>query len=300
MELRHLRYFVAVAEELNFSGAAKKLHLSQPTLTRQVQDLEEEIGVTLLDRSRRQISLTRGGQVFLADSKRLLEMSQDNVRAVRALTLNSGAQLSIGYLVDIHNHFLPATLSAFRAAFPRVAVSLFDMTCAKQLDALRRGKLDLGFVGLEESLAGLDFEAEPFAKYRMVLALPKKDPLAKKSKIDLGKLASMFFVIYSESKCPGTRQWLQTLCGSTGGFEPQILQEAPHTGAMLNFVASGLGVALLPDRLTKFHTHEQVVFRDTSPPLEMTAYAAWRRDNNSEPLREFVNIVKQTALATAA
>jgi DNA-binding transcriptional LysR family regulator len=149
-------------------------------------------------------------------------------------------------------------------------------------------------------LVGSDFEAEPFAKYRMVLALPKKDPLAKKNKIDLGKLASMFFVIYSESKCPGTRQWLQTLCGSTGGFEPQILQEAPHTGAMLNFVASGLGVALLPDRLTKFHTHDQVVFRDTSPPLEMIAYAAWRRDNSSEPLREFVNIVKQTALATAA
>jgi DNA-binding transcriptional LysR family regulator len=300
MELRHLRYFVAVAEELNFSLAAKKLHLSQPTLTRQVQDLEEEIGVTLLDRSRRRISLTRGGQVFLADSKRLLEMSRDNVKAVRALTTHPNAQLSIGYLVDIHNHFLPATLSAFRTAYPDVAVNLFDMSCAKQLDALRHGKLDMGFVGLKESLAGSDFQAEPFARYRMVLALRKSDSLAKRSKVELKKLESMFFVIFSESKCPGTREWLQTLCTSAAGFEPQILQEAPHITAMLNFVASGLGVALLPDRLTKFHAHDQVVFRETSPALEMAAYVAWRRDNDSKALHEFIHIVKQVALPTAA
>ena len=132
MELRHLRYFVAVAEELSFTRAAERLHLAQPSLTRQIRDLEEEIGVRLVDRSGKRICLTEEGKSFLADTKRLLADCAENVEAVQRMSRGKTEQLNIGYVANIYHDLLPAALGAFRKACPNTALNLFDMTPAEQ------------------------------------------------------------------------------------------------------------------------------------------------------------------------
>src|SRR6186997_2348968 len=163
MELRHLRYFVAVAEELSFTKAAEKLRLAQPSLTRQVRNLEAEIGVRLLDRSKNRVTLTDEGRLFLFDSKKVLAMCAESVAAVQRINRGESRQLNIGYVANIHYGLLPATLGAFRKLCPRVALNLFDMTSAEQFQALDGRKIDLGFVGLRPALSVHDLLSEGVA-----------------------------------------------------------------------------------------------------------------------------------------
>jgi DNA-binding transcriptional LysR family regulator len=132
MELRHLRYFVAVAEDLNFTKAAARLHLAQPSLTRQIHNLEEEIGVSLLNRSKSQVALTEEGRSFLADARRILALATESILAVQRLSRGETGQLNIAYLSNFDFELLPETLSAFRRTFPHIALNLFDMTPAEQ------------------------------------------------------------------------------------------------------------------------------------------------------------------------
>src|SRR6476646_6986470 len=186
MELRHLRYFVAVAEELNFTRAAEKLHLAQPSLTRQIHNLEEELGVRLLDRTRNQVSLTEEGRRFLVDARRLVALSLESVKAVHRFSRGESGQLNLGYLFKFNFDLLPATLSTFYQTCPEIAVNLFDMSPAEQLRALETRKIDLGFIGLRpeathKSMAVLTWEC--VAQHNVVVVLPANHPLAKKSRI---------------------------------------------------------------------------------------------------------------------
>ena len=153
MELRHLRYFVAVAEDLNFTKAAAKLHLAQPSLTRQIHNLEEELGVRLLNRSKSQVGLTEEGRSFLVDARRILALATESILAVQRLSRGETGQLNIAYLPNFDFELLPETLRTFRQAFPHIALNLFDMTPAEQLRALEARKIDLGFVGLRPPAA---------------------------------------------------------------------------------------------------------------------------------------------------
>ena len=139
----HLRYFVAVAEVLSFTRAAERLHLAQPSLTRQIKDLETEIGVQLFDRVRKRTSLTPEGESFLLDAKRLVAECAQSVLAVQRLSRGEAGQLNIGYVANVYHDLLPATLGSFRKACPRTALNLFDMTPAEQYHALEGRKIDL-------------------------------------------------------------------------------------------------------------------------------------------------------------
>src|SRR5687767_1106635 len=214
MELRHLRYFVAVAEELSFTRAAEKLHLAQPSLTRQIRDLEEEIGVRLVDRSGKRVCLTEEGKSFLTDTKRLLADCAENVEAVQRMSREKIEQLNIGYVANIYHDLLPATLGAFRKACPNTALNLFDMTPAEQYQALDECKIDLGFVGLRPCSIERyrDLPWARFAQDRMMAVIPKEDSLARKSSIGLKELEPKFFVGLSEKTYPGVRAWLVEAC----------------------------------------------------------------------------------------
>src|SRR5687767_6337059 len=147
MELRHLRYFVAVADTLNFTRAAEKLRLAQPSLTRQIQNLEEEIGVRLFNRSKKHVTLTEEGTSFLIDARRVLALAEESIQAVRRLSRGETGQLNIAYLSNLNFDLLPKTLGLFRHECPHVTLNLFDMTPAEQFRALDARKIDLGFVG---------------------------------------------------------------------------------------------------------------------------------------------------------
>jgi DNA-binding transcriptional LysR family regulator len=291
MELRHLRYFVAVAEVLSFTKAAEKLRLAQPSLTRQVRNLEAEIGVKLLDRSNNRVVLTEEGTLFLADSKKLLAMCAESIAAVQRMSRGESAGLNIGYVANIHYGLLPATLGAFRKVNPGVALNLFDMTSAEQFAALDSRKIDLGFIGIRPALSGHHLSSECVAYDTMLVALPGQHPLAKKSKVKLADLASQFFIGMSAKTHPGAQEWLKQTCQSAG-FTGRILQEADGEPTVIQFVADGLGVALLPEQITGL-PHEGVIFRPLTPALRRESTIAWRADNSSTPLKDYIRIVKE-------
>ncbi len=289
MELRQMRYFVAVAEALSFTRGAEKLHLAQPSLTRQIKDLEEEIGVRLLDRTKRQVKLTPEGQSFLVDAKRVLDLSEEIVDSVRHFSRHELAPLNIGYVANLFYDLLPVTLASFQRSFPTVPINLFDMTCGDQFHALQDGRIDLGFVGLREPIEERGLEFWPIASYETVAAVAKNNPLAKKSLINLKELKPMFFIGMSEASYPGYRRWLTQTCRKVG-FSPKILQDADIERTLIQSVAAGLGVALLPDQVKKL-PHDSVVFRDLNPPVKTESCIAWKIDNPSVALKAYVNIV---------
>lgn len=290
MELRHLRYFVAVAEELSFTKAAENLRLAQPSLTRQVRNLEEEIGVPLLDRSHNRIVLTEQGSRFLFDAKKVLALCAESVAAVQRVDHGESSHLNIGYVSNLHYGLLPATLGAFRKLYPGVALNLFDMTSADQFQALDAQKIDLGFVGLRPAFSGRVLRSECVAYDTILASLPVHHPLAKKAKVKLVDLATQFFIGMSAKTQPGAREWLLEIC-ATAGFTGRVLQEADIEPTAIKFVADGLGVALMPEQVAGL-PHEGVTFRPFSPPLRRESNIAWRADNPSKPLQEYIRIVK--------
>jgi DNA-binding transcriptional LysR family regulator len=296
MELRHLRYFVAVADELNFTRAADKLHLAQPSLTRQIHNLEEELGVRLLNRTKNQVSLTEEGKMFLVDAKRLVTSSLESMKAVQRFSRGESGQLNLGYLFKFNFDLLPATLSTFYKNSPDIAVNLFDMSPAEQLRALEARKIDLGFVGLRppadtKHTASLSWEC--VAHHAVVVVLPANHPLAKKSKIKITDLKSQFFVAMSEETHPGSRHWLSSL-GEKVGFTPRILQDVELESGIMTFVAEGLGVTLAREQIKKLQ-HPGVVFRPVEPPAQADYWIAWHRENNSKVLQQYIEIIKKEA-----
>src|SRR5213080_58084 len=185
MELRHLRYFVGVAEALSFTKAAEKLHTAQPSLSRQVKDLEEELGVRLLNRTKHLVTLTDEGRSFLADAKRLLAFAAETVESVRRLHSGEVRALNLGYVINLFYGLLPTTLASFGRLFPTVPINLFDMSCGDQFRAIEAGKIDLGFVGFHEPIEMRGLRFRTIASYKTVVALPKNDPMARKSVVNL-------------------------------------------------------------------------------------------------------------------
>ncbi len=219
MELRHLRYFVAVADEMSVTKAAK-LRLAQPSLTRQIKNLEEELHVTLFHRSKKRLELTEDDQFFLARARRLLSQAESDVDDLRSHSKGESKPLKIGYMLDMQYDLLPVTLSAFRKVWPKVSLNLMEMTASEQIQALHKNKIQIGFVrepGLP-SLAGL--QGEVITKCKMMAVLPDTFPLKKKTALRLEDLADKAFISLCEEDYPGTREWLTRVCRDAG-FNPE-------------------------------------------------------------------------------
>jgi DNA-binding transcriptional LysR family regulator len=290
MELHQLRDFVAVAEALSFSRAAQKLHVAQPSLSKQIKNLEEELGVRLFERANNRVSLTGEGRTFLANASRILALSAESIQAVRRVGRGEATQLKIGYTASLYCHLLPPTLDAFRNTLPFVAVNLFDMTCSQQLEAINQGALDVGFVGLGESLNDTILQRECIAHYDMLVALPKSNALAKKTRIAVEELDTIFFAALSDHSHPGSQAWMERLC-SRIGFTPRIVQVISCEPAILSFVAAGLGAALLPEQ-AKVLPHNGIVFRPLKPSLQVDSWVAWKDANPSQALKQFIEMLR--------
>lgn len=300
MEFRHLRYFVAVAEELNFTRAAEKLHLAQPSLTRQIHNLEDELGVRLLDRTKNHVSLTEEGQRFLVDARRLVALTQESVKAVQRFSRGESGQLNLGYLFKFNCDLLPATLTKYYQTCPDSTVNLFDMCPSEQLGALEERKIDLGFVGLRPPTTGdggSSLKWERVARHNVVVVLPAHHPLAKKNKIKRVELKPLFFVAMSEQTHRGSHEWLTGIC-EEAGFTPRILQDVDFESGIMDFVAEGLGVTLAPEQMRKL-PHPGVVFRPLAEDVLADYWIAWMAENRSTALRRYIEIVKKEATARA-
>lgn len=289
MELRHLRYFAAVADELSITKAAKVLRLAQPSLTKQIKNLEEELHVKLFHRDKKQFELTEDGQFFLARARRLLTQAEEDVDDLRSHSRGDTKPLKIGYMADMQYDLLPVTLSAFRKVWPKVALNLFDMTASEQIRALHKNKINVGFVrepGLP-SLGGLQSEA--ITQCKMMAVLPDTYPIKKNAPLKLKDLAEQSFISHCEDDFPGTREWLNRVC-KHAGFTPKITHESNSTATVIHLVSLEMGVALLPESCLRL-PHVGAMFHPLAEVVHSKTHILWRKETFSEPLKHYISIV---------
>ena len=289
MELRHLRYFVAVADELSITKAARILRLAQPSLTRQIQSLEEELHVMLFRREKKRLALTDDGEFFLGRARRLLSQVELDIDDLRSHSKGETSPLKIGYMLDMQYDLLPITLSTFRKVWPQVTLNLIEMTAAEQIQALHKNKIHIGFVrepGIP-SLTGL--QGEPITQCKMMAVLPDTYSQKAKGRLGLKDLAGESFISLSEEDYPGTREWLNRVCRDAG-FTPKITHESNSTSTLIHLVALGMGTALLPESCMRL-PHEGAEFHPLNEVVHSRTLLLWRKENFSHPLQHYIRIV---------
>ncbi len=243
VELRHLRYFVAVAEELHFGRAAKRLHLSQPPLSQQIRRLEEVLGHALLTRTSRSVRLTVAGEVFLARARRTLRNVQRDIEETRSIGRGEAGSLHVGFVSSAVFTTLPSILRNYRQAHPRVQLHLHECFTAQVAEGLENGTLDIGILRDGDETKALD--VTPLASEPYVAVLPTTHPRAKQRSIAPHTLGDEPFIFYPRSA--GAHAYEKPLALlEAHGFRPRIVQEAPHWLTILRLVGSGLGVSVAP------------------------------------------------------
>lgn len=249
MELRHLRYFVAVAEELHFTRAAERLHIGQPPLSHQIQMLEEEIGAQLFERSKRSVRLTDAGQLFLEDARRILALAEQAADKARRADRGEIGELRIGFTsATPFIAFFPNMINTYRKRFPGVTITLHEMSSMQQLAAIQERNLDLGFVRPPELVIPKSVMLTRLRKDPLLLFMPTRHPLSKKNVIDLRKCSDEAFVMYPKNAGTGIYPQFIQLC-KAAGFEPNIVQEAREASTIIGLVAAGCGITILPESL---------------------------------------------------
>jgi LysR family transcriptional regulator, benzoate and cis,cis-muconate-responsive activator of ben and cat genes len=294
MELRHLRYFLAVAEELNFSRAAVRLHVAQPALSRQIRDLEFELGVTLFSREGGKVALTDAGLSFQEDARKVVEQSQEAMRRAQQSQRGAQERLRIGYQASLFQQVIAMALQRFHQHFPGVSLELSEMNPAEQGRALAAGELDVGLIGLENEAKRLKLPHESFMKMNLCIALPKAHPAARKSKVSLASLAGDFFIGISEKTTPGAWDMAVKLCAQAN-FRPRYLQVTENAFVAMSLVSTGCAVAFATEPM-KAVAWEGVVIRPLDPPLQLEAHVAWKRDTPTVAMKEFIRILKEVAV----
>lgn len=248
MELRHLRYFVAVAEMENVSRAALKLHVSQPALSRQIRDLEDELGFLLLERSAKSVRLSEAGRVFLAEARAVLERAEEAVKAAREVATGGRGELHVGYAPSLTVRILPPALRAFQAAMPKVRVRLHDLSTEEMVAGLREGKLHLAFMvrPARGALRGLRFEEMMREPVR--LAVAPDHPLARRRAVRLADAVREPFVAYSRDDYPDYRELLAAIFASIGR-QPRIVEEHDGVSSLVSAIEAGNGVAVISNSM---------------------------------------------------
>ncbi len=291
MELRHLRYFVAVAEELHFGRAATRLRIAQPALSQQVQQLERELGVLLLARSRRAVALTEPGRLFLTEARRTLAQAAAAAEVARRAAAGEAGRLRVGYVDVALWGVLPDVLRAYRERYPGVAVTLHERLPHQQLAMLRTGSLDLG-IGPPPPAGTV--ETAPVSDDPVMVALPAAHPLGVQATIDLAELAAEPWVMVP-TRVPTRLGTLVTAACAAAGFTPRVSQEARQLDALVALVSAGLGVTLVPSAAERVR-RPGVVFRPLrGVDLRLPLVAAWRRGDPPPTVASFVEVLRTVA-----
>jgi LysR family transcriptional regulator, benzoate and cis,cis-muconate-responsive activator of ben and cat genes len=245
MELRHLRYFVAAAEEENVTRAAVKLHVAQPAVSRQIHDLEEELGLALLERTAKSVRLTDAGRVFLEEARAVLQRADDAVKAVRAVAGGTSGELHVGYAPSLTVQILPRALRCFQTELPGVRVSLHDLSTQEMLAGLREGRLHVALMVAPTGaqLRGLRFHE--LARYPICVAVPPGHRFARHRAITLEKAVTEPLIAYSRADYPEYHTAIAKMFAPTGRV-PSIAEEHDSVISLIAAVEAGRGIALAP------------------------------------------------------
>lgn len=251
MELRHLRYFVAVAEERHFGRAAERLRMAQPPLSQQIQALEAELGTRLFDRNRRKVELTAAGAALLPEARDILARAGDLGRLARAAADGEAGLLDIAFTGSVpFTEIMPRILRAFRHRHPDVRVSLREMSTGSQIEAVAEGRLDIGFARPADSNLPPGVEARRILREPLVLALPSDHPLAGRSELAMAEVAGEGLVMNPRHIGTGLYDKISQLC-LAAGFAPRIAVEAHQMSTMIRLVGAGLGLAVVPQTMCR-------------------------------------------------
>ncbi len=291
MELRQLRYFVAVAEELHFRRAAERLHISQPPLSQQIRSLEDELGFALLVRTRRRVQLTAAGEAFLRDARAILSELDGAVATARRIDAGQTGRLRVGFVGSALLSIVPGTVERFRSSRPGVAIELRERSTFDQLRAVSAGVIDVGLVRPPiEDEAGL--RAESVLRERTIAALPAGHALASSSRVSMRRLAAEPLVLFPRAQAPGFHDLLiDALAGAGAG--PRVIQYAPEMLTIIGLVAAGTGVSLVPASVSRLAL-DGVAYRPVTGAPRSELVAITRAGDDSALVRAFV------AEATAA
>lgn len=285
MDIKDLRCFIVLAEELNFRQAAEKLHMSQPPLTRLIGQLERELGVALFERTTRRVELTEAGQSLLGEARGLILHADETARRIRHATAEASNRLRVGYVPLALYTVLPQFLDQCRKDFSELELDLRERTTDMQLNELCRAEIDLGFIYMP--IYSKLLAVKPVYREPMKLAVPTSHPMANHSAVKLTDFASDVFIMHSRAENPAMYDDILRCC-TIAGFSPRILQKADDQSCMalllagqgIHFIASGME-CLEPNGL------KHLVIDNTAPTLELAI--AWRREDPSSIVEALVN-----------
>ncbi len=290
MDLRQLRYFIAVAEELHFTEAARRLHIAQPTLSLQIRMLEKELGVTLLKRNRRHVELTHSGQVFLADARRLLEDAENAIQAARSADSGRLGRLVVVCGPTSTYAGMLGVLELYRRQSPKVDVHVLESPVVDAVVTVEQGKADVGLVVpyFESSL----LQREVLLELPLLAALPRSHPLAGAKSLWLKELAQEPFVLFGQRRGSGFYERVLAICHASG-FTPRVLEAMEHIDTLLYLVSAGYAVSLIPATLqsTPRPKVALIPLREGSATVELGMI--WRFDHMSPVLEGFLQSVRE-------
>lgn len=282
MELRHLRYFVMAAEESNISRAAARLRLSQPAVSRQLRDLEQELGIDLFRREKSGLKLTAAGEAFLVHARDLLRRAGEAVGQMAAFRQPSKPKLAVGYIASALAGVLTPALRRFAVRNPEVEVVLRELAPTEQVKELREGRIDLAFIGAACPEVEQEFSVTIIRKVPLLAVLPDNHLLALRKRVALSELEGEPFIGFAEEKFPGRNTAIRQAC-QKAGFTPYFRHRVESQGALLALVAAGKGVTLAPGEMSRL-PHPQAVMIRLKPPTPYIISTAARQRHGSPPL----------------
>ena len=297
MDFRQLRYFVAVAEELSFSGAARRLHVSQPPLSLQVKALEEELGSTLLNRSNRKVELTEAGSLFLEQARHALSYLERAGDVVRQAARGEAGELRISFTASVPMfEAFPHIVQTFRGRHPGARADLSHMSTGQQLRALADKTVDIGFLRpspLFEPPANI--VVSELWKDRLVAVLPRHHPLALSPQpLAMSALANESFILFPRGLGCGLFEHV-TVLASRAGFAPHVRQEAREGATIVGLVAAGMGISILPETYMKTGIPGVAYCELSTPDAASRVLMAYRADDDAPLLRRFLDTALQMA-----
>jgi DNA-binding transcriptional LysR family regulator len=293
MELRHLRYFVTVAEELNFSRAAARLRIAQPAVSRQIRDLEDELGAKLFERTARAVRLTEAGRVFLIEARAVLRRADEAVRAVRAI--RDGGELRVGYAPSLTVEILPAALRTFQETHPGIRVALHDLSTREMLAGLCEDRLDLGLCvrPAPAALTGLRFDE--LRRYAWCVAVATTHPLARRRAVAASELSGERLIAFSRADYPEYHDDLQKLLA-----KPVIAEEHDSVTSLIAAVEAGRGVAVVSESLACLAGPRLKLRRFMPVPAPLIVGAVRRTGHDSPMVAAFIGAARGSVQRVSA
>jgi DNA-binding transcriptional LysR family regulator len=294
MKFRQIEYFVAAAEELNFTHAADRLHVSQPPFSKQIHELEGELGIELFQRQRKGVALTPAGKSFLIDARRILEDCEASIRKAQRISRGEIGELAIGYISALTHDFLGKALEVWRLSAPGIIIDCIEMDSVAQERALLEGRISVGILVPSDRPVLELLQIRVLIKHPARLALPKSHPHADKPEVPLSLLKEESFIGLNRMY-PNYGEWLSKVCRRVG-FKPRIVKEADGAASALAFVAAGFGVAVVSEPLQKIPAKD-VIFRDLAPEDRawVPVGAVWKPDALTAPVASrFIDVLTQT------